>query len=118
MIITSGGTINAGSIGLLPVKKGGNINFGGTKREPVTGSNAMLGHTEEFIAPGIKVTTVDTTDNDKKKLQDFVGENVVYITNNGQQYLLTNAFVANDLDLNLDSGEMEIQFYGDELIQQ
>ena len=117
MIITSRGWIDAGSLGRLPTEKGGQINFGNMKREAVMGGEGVLGFTEEFEgAPFIKVTVIDSTEVDKDKLKNFVGETVIYNTNNGQQFVLTGAWVGNPLELNIEDGKMEVEFFGTQLV--
>ena len=118
-VITSRGFLDAGDVGRLPTKEGGTVNFGNLKREPVMGDEGVLGHTEEYeSAPFIKVTLVDSTALDKEKLQNFVSQNILYSTNNGQQFTLTDAWVGNPLELNVKEGQMDIEFYGTKLIPQ
>ncbi len=118
MIITSRGFLDAGSAGRLPTKEGGTVKLGGVTREPVMGDEGVLGHTETQIAPSIKVTLVDSSALDKEKLKNFAGETLVYSTNNGQQFVLTDAFVSNELELNVKDGTLDVEFYGTECIQQ
>lgn len=117
MIITSRGFIDAGSVGRLPTKEGATLSFGGKSRQAVMGDEGFLGHSESLETPaGIKVTLADSTAVDKKKLQEFVDQTIVYTTNNGQQFSLTNAFVVNNLELNVKDGTLEVEFQGSELI--
>jgi hypothetical protein len=119
MIITSRAFVDAGSLGRLPTKEGANIGFGNMKKEAVMGDEGVLGHTEEFTsAPFLKVTLVDTVQSDKNKLINFVSQNVLLTTNNGQQFTLTDAWVGNELELNIKEGKMDVEFYGTELIPQ
>ncbi len=117
-IVTSRGFLDAGSAGRLPTKEGGTVKLGGVTREPVMGDEGVLGFSETTNAPHIKVTLVDTTALDKEKLKNFVGETLVYSLNNGQQYVLTDAFIGNELELNIKSGTLDVEFYGTECIQQ
>ena len=118
-IITSRGFVDAGSAGRLPTKEGGTIKFGNLKKEAVMGDEGVLGHTEEFSeAPSITVTCADSTALDKEKIKKIVNETIVLSTNNGQQFVLTNAWCSNELELNVKDGTMEIVFVGSELIQQ
>lgn len=117
MLITSRGQINAGSLGLLPVKEGADIGFGSLKREAVMGDSGVLGHTESFEeAPYIKVVISDSTETDKKALQDFVGETVVFNTNNGQTFTLKDAWVVDPLKLTVKDGQIELTFQGMEML--
>ena len=117
MIITSRGWIDAGSLGRLPTEKGATIIFGNLKREPVMGPEGVIGYTEEFEgAPSIKITVIDSTEVDKNKLKNFIGETLVYNTNNGQQFVLTGAWVGNPLELNVDDGKIAVEFYGTDLV--
>lgn len=118
-IVTSRGFLDAGNAGRLPTKEGGTINFGNLKREAVMGDEGVLGHTEEFdSAPFIKVTLVDTNALDKEKLKNFTSQTILYTTNSGQQFTLTDAWVGNPLELNVKEGKLDVEFYGTELIQQ
>jgi len=117
MIITSRGWLDAGSLGRLPTEKGGQIGFGNMKRDAVIGGEGVIGFTEELEgAPYIKVTIIDSTEVDKQKLKNFMGETLVYNTNNGQQFVLTGAWVGNAIELNVDDGKIAIEFYGTELV--
>jgi len=119
MIITSRGFLDAGNAGRLPTKEGGTVNFGNMKREAVMGDEGVLGHTETFdSAPFIKVTLADSTALDKEKLKNFSAQTLLYSTNNGQQFTLTDAWVGNTLELNVKDGTLEVEFYGTELISQ
>ena len=117
-VVTSRAFVDAGSLGRLPVKEGATINFGNLKKEAVVGDEGVLGYTEVFDgAPFIKVTLVDTVQNDKTKLMRFVSENVLLTTNNGQQFSLSDAWVGNVLELNVKDGTLDVEFFGTELIQ-
>lgn len=118
-VITSRGFLDAGDAGRLPTKEGGTVNFGNMKREAVMGDEGVLGHTETHEgAPFIKVTLADSTALDKQSLKNFVSQNILYSTNNGQQFTLTDAWVGNPLELNVKEGTLEVEFYGTELIEQ
>jgi len=118
MLVTSRGYLDAGSAGRLPTKEGGTVKLSKVSREPVVGDEGVIGHTETPVATGIKVTLVDTTALDKQKLADMVDETIVYSTNNGQQFVLTGAFVMNELELNVKDGTLEVEFGGTECVQQ
>ena len=118
-IITSRGTITVDGLGRLPVLEGTEVQFGNLKREAVLGDDGFLGHSEKYETPaGIKCTLADTTELDKDTLRDLVGVNVLLQTNNGQAFLLKDAFVANPLALQVQDGKLEVEFQGSELIQQ
>lgn len=117
-IVTSLINIDVPGIGRLPVKDGASINFGGKSREGVVGDGGFLGHTETENIASIKCTLADTTALDKKKLQDLAGETITGTTNNGQQLVLTEAFLGNVLELSTKEGDLPVEFYGAELIQQ
>lgn len=118
MIVTSRGFIDAGSIGRLPTKEGATVNLGGLTREAVVGDEGVAGFTETPAVPSIKATLIDTTALDKQKLKDIVDETIVLSTNNGQQFVLTGAFVVNPLELNVKDGSLEVEFQGTECVQQ
>lgn len=116
-IVTSRGFIDAGSLGRLPTKEGATVNMGNLKRTPVLGDEGPLGYTEEWeAAPSMKVTLVDTTEVDKKKIAKLAGETIVLTTNNGQQFTLTNAYTSNVLELNVKDGTLEVEFFGSEML--
>lgn len=115
--ITSRAVINAGSLSRLPIKEGAEINFGNLKREPVIGDDGPLGYSESYdSAPSVKVTIVHAKDTDEKAIAEFAGENLTIETNSGKTYTLKNAYTADPLSLNVKDGQLEVLFYGDELI--
>lgn len=117
--ITSRGFLDAGSLGRLPTKEGATINFGNVKRDPVFGDEGVLGYSEAFdTAPSIKVTIVHSVTTDEDALKNFSGENLTYNTNSGKSYTLMNAWTAAPLELSVKDGQLEILFYGTELISQ
>lgn len=117
--ITSRGHLDAGSLGRLPTKEGGTINHGNLKREPVIGDDGVLGYSESFdSAPSIKVTIVHTIKTDEDALKEFTGENLTYTTNSGKTYTLVDAWTAEPLELSIKDGQLEVLFYGTELISQ
>ncbi|RUM91047.1 MAG: hypothetical protein DSZ27_07250 [Thiomicrospira sp.] len=115
-IVTSRGVINAGSLGKVPTEKGGEIQFGGVKREPVMGSEGVVGHSEDPVAPYIKVTLLNVNSVDKEKLSQMVNETITYSLNSGETYTLTNAFVSDPTNIQVDGGKIDVQFFGDNLI--
>jgi len=117
-IVTSRGVIDAGSLGRVPTEKGGEIQFGGMKREPVMGSEGVVGHSEDPVAPYIKVTILNVSAVDKVKLAQMVNETITYSLNSGEVYTLTEGFVADPTNLQVDGGKIEAQFFGSELIPQ
>lgn len=118
-IITSEAIIDAGSLGRLPIKPGAKLKMGNKTRTPVMGSNRVLGYTEKMeSAPSITCTLSDSNAVDKTKLSNFVNETVVLNTNNGQSFVLTEAFVSNELELDTTEGDLEVVFMGTEMIPQ
>ncbi|MDD9154940.1 phage tail tube protein [Aliivibrio sp. S4TY2] len=118
-VITSRGFLDAGSLGRLPTKEGATINFGGLKREPVMGDSGVLGHGEVFDgAPFIKVTIAHAKTTDEEAIRNFTGENLTLNTNSGKSYTLMNAWVGDPLELSVKDGQLEVTFYGYELISQ
>ncbi len=119
MKLTSRAVLNAGSLGRLPIKEGAEINFGNLKREPVMGDDGPLGYQESYDgAPSIKATIVHATDTDEKAIGDFVDENITVETNTGRAYTLTEAYTSEPLTLAVKDGQLEVLFYGTELIPQ
>ncbi|BAS67625.1 phage tail tube protein [Bathymodiolus septemdierum thioautotrophic gill symbiont] len=116
-IITSRGTLDIPSMGRLPTQKGITYGFGNPKREPVMGDSGLLGHTEEYTDSAmIKCKLSDTSALDKEKLQAVVDETVTLQVNNGQAFTLNNAFMADVVEVDTSSGDIEVTFYGSELI--
>ena len=117
--ITSRGFLDAGSLGRLPTKEGATINFGNMKREPVIGDAGVLGYSESFEgAPSIKATIVHATATDETAIKNFTGENITLNTNSGKSYTLMDAWVGEALELTVKDGQLEVMFFGTELIPQ
>lgn len=117
MLITSRGFLDAGSLGRLPTKDGGTVNFGSKEREAVMGDEGVLGRTEHWkTPPSITVTIADSTEVDKKAIAEFVDQTIVLNTNNGQTFTLTGAWVHNPQELKIKDGELEVTFYGYEML--
>lgn len=118
MVITSLAFIDCASMGRIPTKDGATVNLGGMTREAVVGDNGVAGYTETPAVPSIKATLIDTTALDKETLNNMVDETVVLSTNNGQQFVLTGAFVANPVELNAKDGTIEVEWHGTKCTQQ
>jgi len=117
-IITSRGTIDIPSMGRLPTQKGISFSYGNAKREPVMGDSGLLGNTEEYTdAPSIKCKLSDTSALDKQQLKDVIDETVTLQLNNGQTFTLNNAFLSDVLEIDASSGDIEVTFFGSELIK-
>ncbi|MCG9681212.1 phage tail tube protein [Vibrio sp. Isolate23] len=117
--ITSRAVLNAGSLGRLPIKEGAEINFGNLKREPVMGDDGVLGHSESYEeAPSIKCVIAHASNTDEDAIKEFVDENITLETNSGKTYTLTDAWVGDPLTLAVKEGQLEVMFYGYELIPQ
>lgn len=115
--ITSRGFLDAGSLGRLPTKEGGTLNFGNLKREPVMGDSGVLGYSESFdSAPSIKVTIVHAATTDETAIGNFVGENLTLNLNSGKSYTLMDAWTSDALELSIKDGQLEVLFVGTELI--
>jgi hypothetical protein len=116
-IITSRGTIDVPSMGRLPTQKGITYNYGNPKREAVMGDSGLLGYTEEYTdAPSIKCKLSDTSALNKKLLKEIVDETVTLQVNNGQAFTLNNAFMGDVVEVDTSSGDIEVTFFGSELI--
>ncbi len=117
--ITSRAVLNAGSLGRLPIKEGAEIGFGYLKREPVMGDDGVLGHSEEYTdAPFIKCTIAHANSTDEEAIAAFVDESITLETNSGKVYTLTDAWAGEMGTLNTKEGQLEVTFYGQELIPQ
>ncbi|PJC85295.1 hypothetical protein CSW98_15825 [Vibrio sp. HA2012] len=117
--ITSRAVLNAGSLGRLPIKEGAEITFGNLKREPVMGDDGVLGHSESYeSAPSIKCTIVHAQSTDEDAIRDFVDENITLETNSGKVFTLTDAWTGDPLSLTVKDGQLEVVFYGYEMISQ
>ena len=119
-LITSLASVDVDGIGILPVKsESTELRFSQVTREPVMGDSGLLGNTEKHSEPAmIKVTVVDSASFDLQKLRDYGSGRVTLITNSGKSFVLTSAYVSNQIGLNVSSGEVEVEFHGAELIQQ
>ncbi len=117
--ITSRAVLNAGSLSRLPLKEGAEIGFGNAKKEPVMGDDGVLGHSEEFDqAPFIKCTIAHAKSTDETAITNFVDESLTLETNSGKVYTLTDAWAGEVGSLNVKEGQLEVTFYGYELIPQ
>lgn len=117
--ITSRGFLDAGSLGRLPTKEGAVVNFGNLKREPVLGDSGVLGYSESYEnAPSIKATITHASTTDETAIKNFVGENITLNTNSGKSYTLMNAWVGEGLELTVKDGQLDVMFFGTELIPQ
>lgn len=117
--ITSRAVLNAGSLGRLPIKEGAEIGFGNLKREPVLGDDGVLGFSESYEeAPFIKCTIVHAKNTDEEAIKAFTDETVTLETNSGKTYTLTDAWAGDPLTLAIKDGQLEVMFYGYELIPQ
>ncbi len=117
--ITSRAVINAGSLGRLPIKEGAEIGFGNLKREPVMGDDGVLGHSESYEeAPYIKCVIAHAKSTDEDAIKNFTDEPITLETNSGKTYTLTDAWTGDPLSLAIKDGQLEVMFYGYELIPQ
>jgi len=117
--ITSRAVLNAGSLGRLPIKEGAEIGFGNLKREPVMGDDGVLGFSESYAeAPSIKCTIAHAKSTDEDAIRNFTDETITLETNSGKVYTLTDAWTGDPLSLSIKDGQLEVMFYGYELIPQ
>lgn len=117
--ITSRAVLNAGSLGRLPIKEGAELKFGNLKREPVMGDDGVLGFSETFDeAPSIKCTIIHAQTTDEDAIKAFTNENLTLETNSGKTYTLMDAWAGDPLTLTVKDGQMEVMFYGHEMIPQ
>ena len=115
--LTSRATLDAGSLGRFPLKEGVELQFGNLKREAVMGDDGVLGYSEKYeSAPSVKGTIIHAKNTDEDKIKHFVGEHITVETNSGKSYTLKNAWIGDPLTLSVKDGQIEVLFYGEELI--
>lgn len=91
----------------IPAEKDATLNPGGVNRTP-----RMAGHrvyfNEEPVAPTVQVTVLHTPEIDLIDLNTIKDATVLFECDNGQDYLLTGAFVTETAELNAGEGKVRL----------
>lgn len=92
-------------------EKGATLNPGGPKRTPKTSGNRVF-YTEERVPPSIQATALHSEDVDIIEVGNIVNATVLFECDNGQDYMLTGAFVTDPAELNSGEGNFPLNITG------
>lgn len=102
---------------ILRSKEGAKIKLGGKERTAVTG-HSVYGYSEKVVPAEIEATIADTRDTDLREMSDWVGARVLFETDTGKTYLVTNAFTTEPVELTGGEGDATLKMMGDPAIEQ
>lgn len=91
----------------FPTERGATLNPGGVNRTPKMGGRRVY-YNEEPVAPSIQATVLHTEEMDLINIGGITNATVLFECDNGQDYMLTGAFVTETAELN--SGEGTLRF--------
>lgn len=91
----------------FPTERGATLNPGGVNRATKMAGRRVF-YNEEPVAPTLTATVLHTEDLDIIELGKINNATVLFECDNGQDYMLTGAFVTETTELN--SGEGQIRF--------
>ena len=94
----------------LASKEGAKLGFGTVERKAVTGDGGVLGYQESTAVPYIECVIAHKGDTSLKELSDINNESVTFETDTGKTYVLRNAWIATQIEL--DKGEVSLRFEG------
>lgn len=92
----------------LRSKEGAGLETGGIEREPVVSDSGVDGFVEKIVAPKVDAKVSLTDDVRLKDLQAFKDGTLVFETDTGRVYTLTNAW--NAKPPKLEKGEVTLEF--------
>ena len=100
--------ISLGAIGEVATEKGSTLDFGGIKRTPKPADNGRVYYTVETGVPEMtaKVLATDTV---YGTALNFEGATVLFETDNGQRYMMVNAFTTDTTKLDASGGTYDIK---------
>lgn len=96
----------------IPCKQGVEIDFGDEEKEPVIGLDGVHGFSGKATAPGIKFTATNRNDMNVHQLLRQEGATVVAQAEGGKTYTLRDAWQSGRGTLNMDDGELPLQYNG------
>ncbi|WP_137972411.1 phage tail tube protein [Pseudomonas sp. F(2018)] len=93
----------------IPSEKGATLNPGGVNRTPRMAGKRVF-YNEEPVAPTLQCTVLHTDEIDLIDLNTIKDATVLVECDNGQDYLLTGAFVTETAELNTGEGQVRLNF--------
>ena len=84
------------------------------EKEEIVGMDGSVNFTEKPVAPMIKATLLFTKDTNIDKIQRALDVDVQIDLNNGSQGVLRGAVVKNRIEHDAESGEFEVEWFGEE----
>jgi len=89
-----------------PTERGATLNPGGVNRTPKMAGRRTY-YNEEPVAPTLQATVLHSEEIDLIEVGKITGATVLFECDNGQDYMLTGAFVTETAEL--DSGEGQVR---------
>lgn len=102
---------------MLQSKPGAKLKLGGRKREPKVG-HKVYGYTESTEAAELDVTIYHSAATDVEALRNATAAVVLFETDTGVTYQISNAFLMESPELTDGEGEMSLKMQGDPAEQQ
>jgi hypothetical protein len=100
--------ISLGSLGEVATEKGATLDFGGTKRTPKPADNGRVYFTEETGVPELSAKLMATPAISATEL-NFSGATILFETDTGQKFMMTNAFTTDPAPLNAGDGTYDFK---------
>jgi len=91
-------------------KRGATLDYGGVKRTPVIGSNQVNGYSEEIMAPTVHCTVSHNSDTSLEQFSNYVDETLLFETDSGHVYVLSQAFLTEPPKLSENEGDVSLSF--------
>lgn len=91
----------------IPTERGATLDPGGANREVQMSGNRVF-YREEKQPPRLQATALATEDLDIIALGNITGATVLFEADNGQDYLLSNAFTTETAELNSGEGQIRL----------
>lgn len=91
----------------MPTERGATLNPGGVNR-PTRMAGKRVFYNEEPVAPTLQCTVLHTEEIDLIDLNTITNATVLFECDNGQDYMLTGAFVTETNELNSAEGQVRL----------
>lgn len=99
---------------MLETMPGAKLNLGGNKRDPVVGSNKVLGYSETLEPSRIEAEISLGQGMSLAQIKDITDATTTYEADTGQTYVQRNGFVAETLEVTADAGgKVRVVIVGD-----
>lgn len=92
----------------IPTERGATLNPGGVNRETKMAGRRVY-YNEEPVAPTLQATVLHTEDIDLVDMGKIRDATVLFECDNGQDYMLTGAFVTETAELSSDQGGVRLR---------